>query len=164
MFKTPYELWIGIRYAGLTRSRGRGKRRDGFVSFVAGSSMAGIALGVAALIVVMSVMNGFQVQVRDRMLSVIPHIQVFQANVDAVTGLERWQEIANIAQENPNVTGASAFVSSSGMLSRGDALRGVEIRGIDPVNEHQVSELPEQMIHGELDSLQKGSFNIVLGR
>lgn len=164
MLKTPYELWIGIRYAGLTRSRGRGKRRDGFVSFVAGSSMAGIALGVAALIVVMSVMNGFQVQVRDRMLSVIPHIQVFQANVDAVTGLERWQEIADIAQDNPNVIGASAFVSSNGMLSRGDSLRGVEIRGIDPDNEYQVSELPEQIIHGELNSLEKGSFNIILGR
>lgn len=164
MLKTPYELWIGIRYAGLTRSRGRGKRRDGFVSFVAGSSMAGIALGVAALIVVMSVMNGFQVQVRDRMLSVIPHIQVFQANVDAVTGLERWQEIADIAQDNPNVIGASAFVSSNGILSRGDSLRGVEIRGIDPDNEYQVSELPEQIIHGELNSLEKGSFNIILGR
>lgn len=164
MFKTPYEFWIGIRYAGLTRSRGRGKRRDGFVSFVAGSSMAGIALGVAALIVVMSVMNGFQVQVRDRMLSVIPHIQVFQADADAVTGLQRWQEIADLAQENPSVTGASAFVSSSGMLSRNDVLRGVEIRGIDPVNEHQVSELPDQMIYGDLNSLQKGSFNIVLGR
>lgn len=164
MFKTPYELWIGIRYAGLTRSRGRGKRRDGFVSFVAGSSMAGIALGVAALIVVMSVMNGFQVQVRDRMLSVIPHIQVFQANVDAVTGLDRWEEIASIAQENSQVVGASAFVSSSGMLSRGDVLRGVEIRGIDPANEHQVSDLPEQMIQGDLSTLQKGTFNIVLGR
>lgn len=164
MFKTPYELWIGIRYAGLTRSRGRGKRRDGFVSFVAGSSMAGIALGVAALIVVMSVMNGFQVQVRDRMLSVIPHIQVFQPDVDAVTGLERWQEIASIAQENANVIGASAFVSSSGMLSRGDTLRGVEIRGIDPVNEYQVSDLPQQMMVGDLETLQKGSFNIVLGR
>ncbi|PMC16720.1 lipoprotein-releasing system transmembrane subunit LolC [Oligella urethralis] len=164
MFKTPYELWIGSRYAGLTRSRGRGKRRDGFVSFVAGSSMAGIALGVAALIVVMSVMNGFQVQVRDRMLSVIPHIQVFQADVDAVTGLEKWQEIAAIAQQNPHVIGASAFVSSSGMLSRGDTLRGVEIRGIDPLNEHQVSDLPKQMIAGELASLEKGSFNIVLGR
>ncbi len=164
MFKTPYELWIGIRYAGLSRSRGRGKRRDGFVSFVAGSSMAGIALGVAALIVVMSVMNGFQVQVRDRMLSVIPHIQVFEADVDAAAGLDRWHEIATIAQDNPNVVGASAFVSSSGMLSRGDVLRGVEIRGIDPENEHQVSELPEQMVVGELDTLQKGTFNIVLGR
>ncbi|WP_432787144.1 Lipoprotein-releasing system transmembrane protein LolE [Oligella sp. MSHR50489EDL] len=164
MFKTPYELWIGSRYAGLTRSRGRGKRRDGFVSFVAGSSMAGIALGVAALIVVMSVMNGFQVQVRDRMLSVIPHIQVFQADVDAVTGLQKWQEIAAIAEQNPNVIGTSAFVSSSGMLSRGDTLRGVEIRGIDPANEHQVSDLPKQMIAGDLDSLKKGAFNIVLGR
>lgn len=164
MFKTPYEFWIGIRYAGLSRARGRGKRRDGFVSFVAGSSMAGIALGVAALIVVMSVMNGFQVQVRDRMLSVIPHIQVFQADVDAATGLERWEEIANIAQQHAQVEGASAFVSSTAMLSRGTVLRGVEIRGVDPVNEHQVSELPQQMVQGSLDSLEKGTFNIVLGR
>ena len=142
----------------------RTRRREGFVSVIAGFSFLGIMLGVATLIIVMSVMNGFQVQVRDRMLSVIPHIQVFQADTDAVSGLERWQEIANLAQENPNVIGASAFVSSSGMLSRSDVLRGVEIRGIDPLNEHQVSELPQQMLHGDLDSLQKGSFNIVLGR
>src|SRR5699024_3823747 len=82
----------------------------------------------------------------------------------AVSGLQRWQEMADLALENPNVVGASAFVSSSGMLSRADTLRGVEIRGIDPANEHQVSELPEQTLYSDLNSLQKCSFNIVLGR
>ena len=101
--KIPYELWIGSRYAGLTRSKGRGKKRDRFVSFVAGSSMAGSALGVAALIVVLSVMTGFQVQVRDRMLSVLPHIQSYNPTVQATEGLRNWETLAKAALENPNV-------------------------------------------------------------
>ena len=72
-----YEFWVGARYAGLAGSKRKGARRDRFVSFIAASSMAGIALGVAALIIVFSVMNGFQTQVRDRMLSVLPHIELF---------------------------------------------------------------------------------------
>jgi len=162
--KIPYELWIGSRYAGLTRAKGRGKKRDRFVSFIAGSSMAGIALGVAALIIVMSVMNGFQVDVRDRMLSVLPHIQLFNPQVDAVSALEDWQNLASEAEKNPEVVGASAFVASSGMLARGNVLKGVEIRGLDPANEGKVSELPDQIIRGSLDSLQPGTFNMVIGQ
>ena len=161
--KIPYELWIGSRYAGLTRSKGRGKKRDRFVSFVAGSSMAGIALGVAALIVVLSVMTGFQVQVRDRMLSVLPHIQLYNPTVQATEGLSNWETLAKAALENPNVQGASAFVAASAMLAREDVLKGVEVRGIDPATEGQVSELREQITHGDLASLTPGSFNIVLG-
>jgi lipoprotein-releasing system permease protein len=162
--KIPYELWIGSRYAGLTRAKGRGKKRDRFVSFIAGSSMAGIALGVAALIIVMSVMNGFQVDVRDRMLSVLPHIQLFNPQIDAVSALEDWQNLASEAEKNPEVVGASAFVASSGMLARGNVLKGVEIRGLDPANEGKVSELPDQIIRGSLDSLQPGTFNMVIGQ
>ena len=161
--KIPFELWIGARYAGLTRTRGRGKKGDRFVSFIAGTSMVGIALGVAALIIVLSVMNGFQVDVRDRMLSVLPHIQLVVPNEDPVAVTDNWQKLADQAQQNPQVEGASAFVAAGGMLARGDILKGVEIRGVDPKNEGKVSELPQQMINGSLDSLEAGSFRLVIG-
>ncbi len=161
--KLPYELWIGSRYAGLTRSKGRGKKRDRFVSFVAGSSMAGIALGVAALIVVLSVMTGFQVQVRDRMLSVLPHIQVYNPGVPATDAVENWEELKTAALQNPEVVGASAFVAASGMLARQDNMKGVEIRGILPETEGDVSDLPKQIVQGDLASLTPGSFHMVLG-
>ncbi|HBP30368.1 MAG TPA: lipoprotein-releasing ABC transporter permease subunit [Advenella kashmirensis] len=159
----PFELWIGARYAGLTRTRGRGRKGDRFVSFIAGTSMVGIALGVAALIIVLSVMNGFQVDVRDRMLSVLPHIQLVVPNEDPVAVTDNWQKLAEQAKQNPQVEGASAFVAAGGMLARGDVLKGVEIRGIDPKNEGNVSELPQQMINGSLDSLEPGSFKLVIG-
>jgi len=161
--KIPFELWIGARYAGLTRTRGRGRKGDRFVSFIAGTSMVGIALGVAALIIVLSVMNGFQVDVRDRMLSVLPHIQLVVPNEDPVAVTDNWQKLAEQAKQNPQVEGASAFVAAGGMLARGDVLKGVEIRGIDPKNEGNVSELPQQMINGSLDSLEPGSFKLVIG-
>jgi len=161
--KIPFELWIGARYAGLTRTRGRGRKGDRFVSFIAGTSMVGIALGVAALIIVLSVMNGFQVDVRDRMLSVLPHIQLVVPNEDPVAVTDNWQKLAEQAKQNPQVEGASAFVAAGGMLARGDVLKGVEIRGIDPKNEGNVSELPQQMINGSLDSLEPGSFRLVIG-
>lgn len=161
--KIPFELWIGARYAGLTRTRGRGRKGDRFVSFIAGTSMVGIALGVAALIIVLSVMNGFQVDVRDRMLSVLPHIQLIVPNEDPVAVTDDWQKLAKEAQQNPEVEGASAFVAAGGMLARGDVLKGVEIRGVDPANEGKVSELPQQMVSGSLDSLEPGSFHLVIG-
>jgi lipoprotein-releasing system permease protein len=125
--------------------------------------MVGIALGVAALIIVLSVMNGFQVDVRDRMLSVLPHIQLVVPNEDPVAVTDNWQKLAEQAKQNPQVEGASAFVAAGGMLARGDVLKGVEIRGIDPKNEGNVSELPQQMINGSLDSLEPGSFKLVIG-
>ncbi|WP_025372588.1 lipoprotein-releasing ABC transporter permease subunit [Advenella mimigardefordensis] len=147
----------------MTRTRGRGRKGDRFVSFIAGTSMVGIALGVAALIIVLSVMNGFQVDVRDRMLSVLPHIQLVVPNEDPVAVTDNWQKLADQAKENPEVQGASAFVAAGGMLARGDVLKGVEIRGIDPKNEGNVSELPQQMIRGSLQTLEPGSFKLVIG-
>ena len=99
MFKLPYELWIGARYAGLSSLRGRKGRRDRFVSFVAATSMAGIALGVAALIVVLSVMNGFQKDVRDRMLSVLPHIEIFAPGADAERTVSQAPELIAAAKK-----------------------------------------------------------------
>ena len=125
--------------------------------------MAGIALGVAALIIVLSVMNGFQTQVRDRMLSVLPHIELSVPGAAPNDVLAHWQELAQDARKNPEVTGAAPFVSAQAMLARGEELRGAQIRGIDPQRESAVSELSQQMIEGRLDVLKPGSFNIVLG-
>ena len=164
MFKLAYELWIGARYAGLTRSRARGGKRDGFVSFVAGTSMVGIALGVAALIVVLSVMNGFQKEVRDRMLSVLPHIEIYVPGVEPLKVLDEWSELAKQARQSPQVTGAAPFVAAQAMLMRGQELRGIQVRGIDPLAEKEVSDAGSQMVRGKMSDLKPGSFGIVLGQ
>src|SRR5690554_473512 len=159
-----YELWIGARYAGLARSRRRAGGGDRFVSFIAASSMAGIALGVAALIIVLSVMNGFQTQVRDRMLSVLPHIELFVPSASPLQVLEQWRSIADeAAAASPAITGEAPFVSAQAMVARGESFNGAQIRGVDPVAEDAVSELRAQMIDGSLDQLKAGAFNIVLG-
>ncbi|MGB6104852.1 MAG: lipoprotein-releasing ABC transporter permease subunit [Pusillimonas sp.] len=158
-----YELWIGARYAGLVRARRRGGRGDRFVSFIAASSMAGIALGVAALIVVLSVMNGFQTQVRDRMLSVLPHIELYVPRMAPDQVLSEWRQIADSARQNPKVQGTAPFVAAQGMIVRGEALSGVQIRGIAPDLESEVSDVAGQMISGRLETLESGSFAIVLG-
>ena len=98
--------------------RGRRGGRDRFVSFVAATSMAGIALGVAALIVVLSVMNGFQKEVRDRMLSVLPHIELFVPGAEPASVLAKWTEIADAALKSPSVLAAAPFVAAQGMLLR----------------------------------------------
>jgi len=163
VLKIPYELWIGARYAGLARIRQRRGRRDRFISFIAASSMAGIALGVAALIVVLSVMNGFQKEVRDRMLSVLPHIELYIPGASPERVLEQWQQFATAAERNPEVKAGAPFVAAQGMLVRGQALRGVQVRGIDPATEGNVSDLPRQMVTGKLTDLKPGGFGVVLG-
>src|SRR5690606_40583012 len=127
-------------YTTLFRSRSG----DRFVSFIAASSMAGIALGVAALIIVLSVMNGFQVQVRDRMLSVLPHIELYAPGVPHQDVLDNWKEIAGRASADAAVKGAAPFVAAQGMIARGQALQGVQLRGIDPTEEDAVSGLSGQ--------------------
>jgi lipoprotein-releasing system permease protein len=163
VLKIPYELWIGARYAGLARIRQRRGRRDRFISFIAASSMAGIALGVAALIVVLSVMNGFQKEVRDRMLSVLPHIELYIPGAVPELVLEKWQQFASAAEKNSSVKAGAPFVAAQGMLVRGQALRGVQVRGIDPQTEGNVSDLPRQMVSGKLTDLKPGGFGVVLG-
>lgn len=158
-----YEWWIGARYAGLARVGRGGRRGDRFVSFVAASSMAGIGLGVAALIIVLSVMNGFQTQVRDRMLSVLPHIELYVPGGGHEQVLDRWQDLAQAAKADPEVRGAAPFVAAQAMLARGQSLSGVQIRGIDPAIEPQVSDLKGQLESGTLDSLSPGSFNVIIG-
>lgn len=152
---SPYEWQVGWRYV---RS-GRAGRRNGFISFISGVSMLGIALGVAALIIVLSVMNGFQKEVRERMLGVIAHVEVFAAPGQA---LADWQATAQAARALPEVEAAAPFVAAQGLLARGDAMRGALVRGIDPAAEAAVTPLAAQRAD-LLAQLQPGSWKIVLG-
>ena len=152
----PYELQIGWRY---TRA-GRSGRRNGFISFISGVSMLGIALGVAALIIVLSVMNGFQKEVRDRMLSVVSHVEVYQSQGEA---LPDWQATAAQARLNPQVVGASPFIAAQALIARGDDMRGAIVRGISPAEEATVTDLAAQLRDTTLAPLVPGCWCIVLG-
>ncbi|HTP72613.1 MAG TPA: lipoprotein-releasing ABC transporter permease subunit [Burkholderiaceae bacterium] len=152
----PYEWQLGWRY---TRA-GRTGRRNGFISFISGVSMLGIALGVAALIIVLSVMNGFQKEVTDRMLSVIPHVEVFVADG---TALPDWRATAAEAKRNPEVVAAAPFIASQSLLARGDTLRGALVRGIVPDEEARITELAARLHGTTLSALQPGAWRIVLG-
>lgn len=156
LFKNlPFEWMIGLRY---TRA-GKRSARNSFISFISLISMAGIALGVAALIVVLSVMNGFQKEVRDRMLSVLSHIEVF----DASGSLPDWRVTAAEAMRNKDVRGAAPYVEAQAMVTREDTVRGIMVRGILPAEEPKVSEVAKQVRRGSLNDLRPGEFNIVLG-
>ncbi len=152
----PYEWQIGWRY---TRA-GRAGRRNGFISFISFVSMLGIALGVAALIIVLSVMNGFQKEVTDRMLSVVAHVEVFDVQGQA---LPDWRATAALAKKNPAVVAAAPFIAMQSLIARGDEMRGAIVRGIDPVEEARVTPLAAQLQAGVLAKLQPGAWNIVLG-
>jgi lipoprotein-releasing system permease protein len=151
---SPYEVAVGLRY---TRAR-KGSGRNTFISFIALISMAGIALGVAALIVVLSVMNGFQLELRNRILSVASHIEIrgFPSLRDPVA-------VADAAKKNPRVVATAPYVSGQAMLASGDVNRGALLRGVDPAQEDKVADIGRHMRVGTLDSLTPGSFNIVLG-
>ncbi|TVO53434.1 lipoprotein-releasing ABC transporter permease subunit [Denitromonas halophila] len=151
-----YETLIGLRY---TRSRKRAQGRNQFISFISLVSMLGIALGVAALIVVLSVMNGFQEELRTRILGVASHAQVTGTAGD----MEAWQQAAQTAAEHPNVQGTAPFVQAQGMLSFDQNVRGVMVRGILPAEEDRVADFSKTMRVGTLDGLQAGGFGIVLG-
>lgn len=152
----PFEFLIGLRY---TRSGRRTGRKDRFVSFISATSVVSIALGVMALIIVLSVMNGFQTQVRDRMLSVIPHIQISSG-----TGpVSDWRSLAAVAEKNPEVRGAAPFVEGQGLISTGDRVIGTMVEGVDPKEEVKASEVASTMPAGTLDSLTPGSFHAVIG-
>src|SRR4051794_37032664 len=151
----PYEWLVGLRY---TRA-GKRSGRNSFISFISLISVSGIALGVAALIVVLSVMNGFQKEVTDRMLSVLAHIEVF----DARGGMPNWRAAEQEAFRNPQVRGAAPFVETQGMLLRDEVMKPSVIRGVLPSEEHKVSDVASQIKRGSFDALKPGLFNIVLG-
>ena len=154
---TPYEWQVGWR---LVRTR-RGEAAGGFVSFIAASSMLGIALGVAALVVVLSVVNGFQREVRDRMLDVVPHVDLHDPSGQDRLTLADWQQRVAV---QPGVKAAAPFIPLQALLGRGDVLRGVLVRGIDPAREGDVSALAQRLGPALLASLQPGSRQVVLGR
>ena len=156
MMKFPYELRIGWRY---TRA-GRTTRRNGFISFISGVSMLGIALGVAALIIVLSVMNGFQKEVRDRMLGVISHIEVYAKDSQALPDLAK---TLSQVRANPEVIGAAPFIAAQALLARGEDMKGTMIRGIDPAQEHLVTDLVNGEQAAVLAKLIPGEFGVVLG-
>ena len=147
-----YELLVGLRYT-------RAKRRNHFISFISATSMAGIALGVAALIVVLSVMNGFQKELRTRILGVASHVQVSGSD----NLLADWQAVAKIAAQEPHVVASAPFVNAQGLLSVGKAVRGTVVRGIVPALEDKVADIGSHMRAGSLDALRPGQFGIVLG-
>ena len=152
----PYELILGWRY---TRA-GRATRRNGFISFISGVSMLGIALGVAALIIVLSVMNGFQKEVRDRMLSVVSHIEIYAPYGAALPDLAR--TLAE-TRANPQVIGAAPFIAAQALLARGEDMKGTIVRGIDPALEPEVTDLAGELKNTALTRLIPGEFGVVLG-
>jgi lipoprotein-releasing system permease protein len=154
--KLPYELLIGWRYTRAGRSAGR----NGFISFISGVSMLGIALGVAALIIVLSVMNGFQKEVRDRMLAVVSHIELLAPGGD---GFADVNALMAQARQNTDVLAAAPFVAQQALMARGDDMRGAMVRGIEPELETQVTDFTLQMPPKVRAALQPGSFNVVLG-
>ena len=151
-----YELWIGLRY---TRPKKRAAGRNHFISFISMISMLGIALGVAALIVVLSVMNGFQKELRTRILGVASHIQISGANGE----LAAWAKTASQAAQNPRVLAAAPYVAAQGMLSFDQLVRGVMVRGVLPVAEEKVADFEQHMKSGHLADLRAGEFGIILG-
>jgi lipoprotein-releasing system permease protein len=155
IYKLPYEALVGLRYTRAGKRSGRNR----FISFISMISVAGIALGVAALIVVLSVMNGFQKEVTDRMLSVLAHIEVY----DVRGVMPDWRAVARDAERNPQVAAAAPFADVQGMLLRDGVMKPALLRGILPGEEAKVSEVARQMRQGSLDKLTPGSMNIVLG-
>jgi lipoprotein-releasing system permease protein len=149
----PYELIIGLRYT-------RAKRRNHFISFISLISMLGMALGVAALIVVLSVMNGFQKEIRARILGVAPHLQVMGEDGNL---LSDWRSTLKVVQGNREVQAAAPFVSGQGMVSIGASVQGIMVRGIEPAAEKGVTDLSDKMKSGDINDLHEGEFGIVLG-
>lgn len=150
--KLPFEAFIGLRYL-------RAKRRNGFVSFISLVSVIGIALGVMALIVVLSVMNGFQKEIRARMLGVVSHVEVssYQGRLDG------WQAVQQRVAKEAGVVATAPFVAAQGLLTHGGAVRGVMVRGVQPAAEDRVVDVGRHMVNGRFDAIQPGSYGILLG-
>lgn len=155
--KLSFEWLIGLTYI---RAGRKGRRKDGFMSFISAMSVASIALGVAALIIVLSVMNGFQKEVRDRMLAVIPHVEV----TSGFGPVNDWQKISALVDKVPGVRASAPYVKGQGLLSNGAVIRGVAVQGIEPQAEPKVSELSTHLLGAKnLSALSPKTFNVILG-
>ena len=150
MLKT-LPIKIGLRYTGA-------KRRNHFISFISATSMAGLTLGVAVLILVLSVMNGFDRELRERILGMVPHAALYGAD-----GIENWQELAQKVSKQPGITGVAPFVQIQGMMSSKGRVQGVMVNGIEPDWERKVSILPDFMTQGDFYSLNDARYQVILG-
>lgn len=151
MFR-PLSFYIGLRYTAA-------KRRNHFISFISLTSMIGLMLGVAVLIIVLSVMNGFDRELKEKVLGMVPH-----AVVEGDPYLEDWQSIDRRVTEHPRVLAAAPFIEGQGMVTGGGNVRGVLIKGVVPEQEDTVSIISSQMIEGQLQDLKAGEFGIIVGR
>ncbi|GLK89468.1 lipoprotein-releasing ABC transporter permease subunit [Pseudomonas turukhanskensis] len=150
MFR-PLSIFIGLRYTGA-------KRRNQYISFISLASMIGLALGVMAMITVLSVMNGFQREMSSRILGMVPH-----ATITGTQPISDWRQIAAEARKNPQVTAAVPFAELEGMLSYKGVMQPVQINGIDPQEETKVSIVGQHIVQGRLDDLKPGEFGVVVG-
>lgn len=152
MFK-PLSVFVGLRYT-------RAKRRNHFISFISLTSMLGVALGVAALIVVLSVMNGFEKELRERILGMTSHAFITGSNGT----LKDWQSLQGIIEDREHIVDSAPFVEGQAMLSQGSRVRGSLIRGVNPDLEGRVSTIDDKVIQGQFDELQPGSYGVILGK
>ncbi len=151
MFR-PLPFFIGLRYT-------RAKRRNHFISFISAMSMAGLVLGVMVLIVVLSVMNGFDRELRQRILGMVPHATITAAQGELID----WQDLKAKVESMNGIEAAAPFIEQQGLMTSRGEVKGMMLYGVDPVLEDTVSILPEHMTAGTLQDLQPGSFDIVLG-
>jgi lipoprotein-releasing system permease protein len=151
MFK-PLSLFIGLRYT-------KAKRRNHFISFISLTSMLGVALGVMALITVLSVMNGFEKELKQRILGMTSHAFITGSN----GSLDDWQTLEKLVYDNEHVLDSAPFVEGQAMLSQGNRVRGTMVRGVDPLLEGRVSTIGDKITAGEFSALQAGGFGIILG-
>jgi lipoprotein-releasing system permease protein len=151
MFR-PFSIYVGLRYTAA-------KRSNHFISFISLVSMLGLMLGVAALILVLSVMNGFDRELKNRILGMVPHA--------SITGfdepIEDWRMVAKTIETDSRVVATAPFIHAQGMLTNGGQVRGVVVQGVEPEAERKVSIVSQHMLNGEWDNLQSGEFGIVLG-
>ena len=147
-----FPLFVGLRYT-------RARQRTRFISVISLISVIGIALGMTVLITVLSVFNGFQREVRTRMLSAVAHVQISGLGET----LRDWSSVAASAAKHPHVVAAAPYVSAQGLLTSGGKVRGTFLRGIDPAQEGKVSEIGAHMRSGTLDDLRSGEYNVALG-
>ncbi|MBD9654601.1 lipoprotein-releasing ABC transporter permease subunit [Pseudomonas sp. PDM12] len=150
MFR-PLSVFIGLRYT-------RAKRRNHFISFISLTSMIGLSLGVLAMIVVLSVMNGFHREMSSRILGMVPH-----ATIAGSPALADWQAPAKVALENPQVEAAVPFAELEGMLSYRGVMQPIQLHGIDPALEPKVSIIGDHMVQGRLSDLREGEYGVIIG-
>lgn len=151
----PLELAIGLRYT-------RARRRNHFVSFITLISIAGIALGVTALITVLSVMNGFEQELQSRILDLASDVTI--QSLSQKNGLSGWRDVAKTVSQVPGVRGVSPYVQGEAMIASGQVVSGTILRGIDPMRVNKVTNIGRDMVAGSLNKLRRGQYGIVLGK